>query len=42
MKKEQYTCPCCDYKTPRKDNMRFHFYNLKKPCPKIHSDIKLS
>jgi hypothetical protein len=42
MKKEQYTCPCCDYKTPRKDNMRIHLYNLKKPCPKIHNNIDLT
>lgn len=41
-KKRPYECPCCGYTTSQKANMRFHFYNLKKPCPKTDNNIELT
>lgn len=40
--KEAYSCPACGYKTTRKHSMRVHFYNNKKPCPRIVNDIDLT
>jgi hypothetical protein len=41
-KRDPYTCPRCDYTTPRKPAMRYHLYHLKKPCPKSKVDIELT
>lgn len=41
-KKSAYECPSCGYTTSRKGDMRAHFYNVKKECPKILHDIELT
>lgn len=41
-KKEPYLCPRCGYETIRKDLMRKHLYNLKKPCPGQKNKIELT
>lgn len=41
-KKHPWVCPSCGYETSRKDNMRIHFYNLKKHCARIVADITLT
>ena len=42
VKKSPYTCPSCGYETENKTNMSFHFYNLKKECPKQKNNIELT
>lgn len=41
-KKDPYTCPACGYETERRNFMKNHLYNLKKPCPKTANDIDLT
>lgn len=40
--KMPYTCPRCNYTTASKGHMHFHLYELRKPCPKTHSDVELT
>ena len=40
--KPPYECPKCDYTTTKKQDMRKHFYGLKKPCPALRNDIELT
>ena len=40
--KYEYTCPRCEYSTPRKADMRTHLYNKKKVCSGIHKEIELT
>lgn len=41
-KREDYTCPRCGYKTPRKSCIMDHFYKLKAPCPGSCENIVLT
>ena len=36
-----YTCPRCEYKSPRKNDMRKHL-NGKKGCPQIYKVLELT
>ncbi len=40
-KRDDYVCPRCGYTTNHKYSMKFHLYNLKKPCPASRNDIEL-
>lgn len=39
--KVPYTCPCCGYTTPRKDDMRYHLYR-KRLCPQTQMILELT
>ena len=41
-KRQDYTCPRCGYHTSRKECMRRHLYQNKRPCPTTSHDIDLT
>ena len=42
VKKDNYTCPRCNYNSNDKYNIRKHLFTLKKICPAINNDIELT
>lgn len=37
-----YQCPACGLTTTRVSNIKKHFYDLQKPCPRVSNDIELT
>lgn len=42
MIKDNYLCIRCGFNTKIKNDIRRHFYNLKKKCPAIKNNIELT
>ena len=42
MIKDNYLCIRCGFNTKIKNDIRRHFYNLKKICPAIKNNIELT
>lgn len=41
-KKEPYKCPRCGYTVDHRGSMRYHLYNLKKPCPATENEVDIT